>query len=94
MPDGLDGNTASTPDHDLTDPDKDFRAELGDRIRAQLERTTTSYAELARRVGVTPTTVARYVGGEINMTAAMIGRIAAALGCSTHDLVPADEAVA
>ena len=68
---------------------------VGARIRAQLLSTRMTQDDLASRLDVTRSTVARYVAGDLNITTAMLGRIAKALGCDPRDLITdTDEAVA
>ena len=79
MPDGLKDTTAS---------------QVGVRLRAAIEQADISQSELARRISVDRTTIARYLAGNLTPRLVTLRRIADVLGCQPGDLVDTDEAVA
>jgi len=75
----------------VLDQKTDFDRELGAKIRASRERVDMSQDELARRVGLSRTSVTNIEGGRQGVQAYLLVRIAEALECSAIDLLPAVE---
>jgi transcriptional regulator with XRE-family HTH domain len=61
---------------------------FGEYVDAALSRARISRAELARRIGVTPDLIGKYVRGDVKMTLERLSEIATALGLHIGDLLP------
>ncbi len=64
---------------------------VGERIRRRREALNLSQAEVARRVGATPQAISLWELGERRIRAEFLTRLAQALECSPHDLLPEGE---
>jgi len=59
-----------------------------ERVRARRRAAGVSQAGLAGECGVTRSTIAMIESGGQGLTLEMLFKVAAALGCSAHDLLP------
>lgn len=73
-----DGSDAATIRKALT---RQSAEHAGRQLSAELDRVGISQGELARRLGVKASTVARYVTGDIVMNIHTVQRVARELGC-------------
>ncbi len=64
---------------------------LGKRIAEKLSETGMSQKALAEHVGITSATMSRYIRGERTPRGPIIVAIAEALGCSTDELIGAEQ---
>ncbi|WP_394760553.1 helix-turn-helix domain-containing protein [Phenylobacterium sp.] len=63
---------------------------IGKRIRRRRRELGATLAEIARRAGVSYQQVQRFECGETQISAAMVWKLAAALGVGVHDLFGED----
>lgn len=73
----------------MTDSERAFYVELGQRLRSRREKAELTQAEVAARVGLTRTSITNVELGEQPVSAFLLVRLAQIMGCQLQDLTPA-----
>ena len=76
-----------TAAHSMGRPAKNKRSELGERIAALRERAGLSQEQLAQKIGSNQKNVAYWERRAVSLKPAQIDAIAAALGCTHHEIL-------